>query len=510
MSHKKSNKINHSRDKPIEHCAVFGVTTNDLGFSVTKLLYDGLIAQQHRGQESSGISILKVGGNIYTYKKTGLVSKVLNNKVLSKFWGNVGIGHNRYATTGRALFEAPEYIQPYHYKNNEIEFSLAFNGTIPVFDEIKQKMDDMGRVFITDTDTEVIAQLIASIAMGTDDWPEILKITGRLLDGSFSLVLLTSNGDIYAMRDPKGFKPLCIGEKKTEDRNYYFVASESCALDNVGATLLRDVQPGEIVHLSHQKDIHSEMVLKSERTALCQFEFVYFARPDSIIDGVSVAEARLRMGENLAKNDEMLKNSEFRNNAIVVPVPDSGRSVAVGYAKQSGLPYVEGLMKNRYVWRTFIMPGQKQRKAAVKEKLNPIRSVIQGKDVILLDDSIVRGTTTKQIVNLLRESGGARSVHVRISCPPVVSACYMGIDFPTTQELIAGKNKKKFGDEQYIEEIRKAIGADSLLYQTIDDLKKSIGKTESQLCLACLTGEYPLKNIDKIKEMGKAVSKNRE
>ncbi len=503
------NKKIQLRDKPIEHCAVFGVTCNDIGYSVSKLLYNGLIALQHRGQESSGISIIKTGGNIHTYKKKGLVSNVLSKKTQSHFWGNIGIGHNRYATTGSSEYSSSDYIQPYHFKNNDLEFALAFNGTIPVYDTIKKKMDDMGRVFVTNTDTEVIAQLIGSIALGTEDWPEILKLASKFLKGSYSLIILTNEGDIYAMRDPLGFKPLCIGEFKTEKRNLYFVASESCALDVVGAKLLRDVKPGEIVHLSHQKDIHSEMILKAERTALCQFEFVYFARPDSIIDGVSVAQARSRMGKNLAMNDTQLLDPEFKKNAIIVPVPDSGRSAAVGYANEAKLPYVEGLMKNRYVWRTFIMPGQQKRKVAVKEKLNPIKSVIQGKDIILIDDSIVRGTTTKQIVSLLKEVGGAKSVHVRISCPPVVSACYMGIDFPTTDELIAGKNKKEFGELEYIEEIRKTIGADSLLYQTIDDLKKSIGKNESQLCLACLTGEYPLKFADKITEIGESVSKSR-
>ena len=502
------NQKSKLRDKPKEHCGVFGVTCNDIGFSVSKLLYTGLIALQHRGQESAGISVMKTGGKIYTYKKKGLVSKVLNNKVLSQFWGNVGIGHNRYATTGSSEYESLDFIQPFYYKNNEIEFSLAFNGTIPVYDDIKKKMDDMGRVFITNTDTEVIAQLIASLAMGTEDWPEVLKLASRFLDGSYSLILMTQSGDIYAMRDPLGFKPLCIGELKTEERNLYFVASESCALDAVQAKFLRDVKPGEIVHLSHQKDIHSEMVIKSDRTALCQFEFVYFARPDSVIDGISVAEARLRMGMNLAKRDPLLRDPEFRENAIVVPVPDSGRSAAVGYAKESKLPYTEGLMKNRYVWRTFIMPGQKKRKAAVKEKLNPIKSVVEGKDIILLDDSIVRGTTTKQIISLIREAG-AKSVNVRISCPPVVSACYMGIDFPTWEELIAGKTLNQFGQEHYIEEIQKIIGADTLMYQTLEDLRNAIGKKESQLCLACLTGKYPLKNVDKLSQIQSRMTKDR-
>ncbi|MFW9826534.1 MAG: amidophosphoribosyltransferase, partial [Candidatus Thorarchaeota archaeon] len=360
----------------------------------------------------------------------------------------------------------------------------------------------------TDTDTEVMAQLIGSIAQGTEDWPEVLTLASRLLDGSYSLILMTNEGDIYAIRDPLGFKPLCIGELKNSKRNIYFVASESCAIDVVGGSLIRDVEPGEIVHLSHQKDIHSESVIQSNRTALCQFEFVYFARPDSIIDGVSVAEARLKLGEYLAKNDPILKNPEIRENAVVVPVPDSGRSVAVGYAKESKLPYLEGLMKNRYVHRTFIMPGQAKRKIAVREKLNPIKNVVSGKDVILLDDSIVRGTTTQQIVSLLREKGKAKRVHLRISCPPIVSPCYMGIDFPTKTELIAGRFQQVYG-EGFIEEIRKESGADTLLYQTIEDLTKAIGKTKNQLCLACLTGDYPLKSVQKLAELEKSIVKSR-
>ena len=405
---------------------------------------------------------------------------MLNDKVLSKFCGNVGIGHNRYATTGSQEFESPDYMQPFHFKNNEIEFSLEFNGTIPNYAELKHDLEEKGRIFVTNTDTEVIAQLIASIALMTEGWPNILKTTSSSLDGSYSLLILTAEGEIYAIRDPLGFKPLCIGELRTEKRHFYIVSSESCGIDVLGGKLIRDVEPGEIVHLSHQKGIHSEMVLKSERTALCQFEFVYFARPDSIIDGVSVAQTRLQLGINLAKNDPLLDDLQLKKNTIVVPVPDSGRSVAVGYAQEAQLPYVEGLMKNRYVgWRTFIMPGQKNREAAVKEKLNPIKAFINGKNVIILDDSIVRGTTTKKIINLIREAG-AISVNVRISCPPVIRPCYMGIDFPTTSELIAGRFKNLYGVENYVEEIRKKIGADSLRYQTIDDLVSAIGKSKTQ------------------------------
>ena len=496
------------RDKLHDHCAVFGVTCNDIGFSVSKLIYQGLLALQHRGQESAGISILKTGGKISTYKKNGLVSKVLENEIITQFWGNIGIGHTRYSTTGAKRYKSSNYIQPFHFKNNEIEFSMAFNGTISNFDEIKNRMNDMGRVFTTDTDTEVMAQLIASIALGTEDWPEVLRLTSKLLDGSYSLILVTTEGDIYAMRDPLGFKPLCIGELKNSIRNLYFVASESCAIDAVDGTFLRDVKPGEIVHLSHQKDIHSETIINLNTTALCQFEYVYFARPDSIIDGVSVAEARLRLGMSLAKRDPLLKDNKLRNNLIVVPVPDSGRSVAVGYAKESRLPYVEGLMKNRYVHRTFILPGQQRRKIAVKEKLNPIRSAVEGKDIILLDDSIVRGTTTQQIVSLLKEIGRAKTVHLRISCPPIISPCYMGIDFPTKEELIAGRFQTIYR-ENFIEEIKKQIGADSLLFQTKEDLSKALRKTENQLCMACFTGNYPLKSVEKLREMEKSIGKSR-
>ncbi len=501
-------KKNLKMDKPVEQCAVFGVTCDDKAFSISKLLYLGLISLQHRGQESTGISILKTGGSIVTYKKKGLVSTVLNDDSLSKLWGNVGIGHNRYATTGAQEYNSLEYIQPYHFKNNEIEFSLAFNGTIPNYYELKQELEAKGRIFITNTDTEVIAHLLAYTANEADSWPEILKKVSKSLDGSYSLLILTKDGDIYAIRDPLGFKPLCIGEMITKERKHYIVSSESCGIDVVGGHLLRDVRPGEIVHLSSEKGIHSEMVIESERTALCQFEFVYFARPDSIIDDVSVAQTRLQLGINLAKNDPILTDTHFRENAIVVPVPDSGRSVAVGYAQEAKLPYMEGLMKNRYVWRTFIMPGQKKREAAVKEKLNPIKSFIEGKNVILLDDSIVRGTTTKKIISLIRNAG-ALSVNVRISCPPVIRPCYMGIDFPTTSELIAGRFKELYGNEAYVDEIRKKIGADSLRYQTIEDLMSAIGKRKDQLCMACLTGEYPLKSVNKIIELEKVISSDR-
>jgi amidophosphoribosyltransferase len=500
--------INSISEKPKEKCAVFGVICDDVNYSITQSLYTGLISLQHRGQESSGISLLKTGGDIFTYKRMGLVSKVLDKRHLFKYWGNIGIGHNRYATTGSEEFSSKDFIQPYHFENNRIEFSFGFNGTIANYNEIQERMKEKGHIFVNDTDTEVVAHLIASISLNTDKWPEILKRASERLDGSYSLVLLTSKGNIYAMRDPLGFKPLCIGKKTTKKRTFYYVASESCAIDTLGGELLRDVKPGEIIHLNYKDGIVQDMVLPSNKTAVCQFEFVYFARPDSIIDGVSVAEARLNMGRNLAKIDHRLEDPEFRKNAIVVPVPDSGRSAAVGYANESNLPYLEGLMKNRYVWRTFIMPGQQKRKSAVREKLNPIKSVVDGKDIILIDDSIVRGNTMKEIIKLIKKAG-AKSVNVRISAPAVISACYMGIDFPTTRELIAGRALNKSGRDAYIERVKNIIGADSLMYQTVKGLEEAIG-IETGLCEACLTGNYPLKSLEELSRVEESFAKTRK
>ncbi|TFF97962.1 MAG: amidophosphoribosyltransferase [Promethearchaeota archaeon] len=501
-------RSNSSLRKPKEHCAVFGVSCDDVEYSITQFLYTGLISLQHRGQESSGISLLKKRGKIFTYKREGLVSKVLDKRHLFKYWGNIGIGHNRYATTGSEEFSSVDLMQPYHFKNDKIDFSFGFNGTIANYKEIQEEMKEKGHIFVNDTDTEVIAQLIASISLTTNNWPDILEKATETLDGSYSLILLTSNGEIYAIRDPLGFKPLCIGRKRTKKRTFYFVASESCAIDSLGGEFMRDVKPGEILHIDYQEGVKRDLILSNNKTAVCQFEFVYFARPDSIIDGISVFEARLNMGKNLARNDPKLKDPEFIKNAIVVPVPDSGRSAAVGYANESGLPYLEGLMKNRYVWRTFIMPGQQKRKSAVQEKLNPIKSVVNDKDIILIDDSIVRGNTTKQIIKLIKEAG-AKSVNVRISAPPVISACYMGVDFPTTDELIAGKAFIKFGREKYIDRVKDIIGADTLIYQTIEGLEKAIG-LKSGLCMACLTGKYPLKTLDNLSKVEESFTQTRK
>jgi amidophosphoribosyltransferase len=486
-----------------ESCGIYGVVAKDPAQQVSKLIYDGLMSLQHRGQEAAGISV-NSKNQIYTYKQIGMVSEVLVPDVLKKCWGNVSIGHCRYGTAGSA--SSVKNAQPYQFESTQTSFSIAFNGNIANYDELKIKMVKKGRVFNTNSDTEVIANVLASISIGTDDWVEKLKILSKFLDGAYSLVLMTKEGDLYSIRDPMGFKPLCYGVLD-DPCKHEILSSESCAIDTVGGKLITDIKPGEIVHFSTDEEFHSEAIIGSEggRKALCMFEFVYFARPDSIIDGVSVAKARMEMGRNLAKTYPV-----DSDNAVVVPVPDSGRSASIGYAEESGHPYAEGLMKNRYVWRTFIMPGQNKRISMVRQKLNPVKSIISGKEVILIDDSIVRGNTTNFIVKMLKQAGASK-VHVRIACPPIREPCYMGVDFPTKNELIAGKLEFEYSDyERITNSVREKISADTLGYQTIAGLVKSIGKPINNLCLACLNGDYPLKNDPRKLNLEKTFTNNRE
>lgn len=424
---------------------------------------------------------------IWNYRDLGLVSQALTPEVLDRHWGNVGIGHVRYGTAGSSDLKN---AQPYLFRNNHTTFALAFNGNVANYDQLRKSLHEgKGRLFLSNSDTEVIAKAIASTSMATDDWVENLKFVSRFLDGSYSLLVLTRDGDLYVLRDPMGYKPLCYGTLDLNEETVVNLASsESCAIDAVGGQFLDDVKPGELIHLAPGGNIHSEGFVpnRTSRTALCQFEFVYFARPDSVIDGVPVEEVRVKMGRNLAKTHPV-----DSHHAVVVPVPDSGRSAALGYARQSGHPFAEGLMKNRYVWRTFIMPGQEKREDMVRQKLNPIKSVVRGRDVVLVDDSIVRGTTMRQIVRMLKRAGAA-SVHVRIACPEVREPCYMGVDFPTRRELIVGKMEVAKPDD-YLDAVRETIEADSLGYQTIDGLVDAIGLRKDQLCLACLDGNYPLR-----------------
>jgi amidophosphoribosyltransferase len=470
-------------EKPQDKCGIVGISSPDSKYNIAHDLYLGLMTLQHRGQESAGISIVNSTEKIYTFKDLGLVAQALDQETLKKYWGNFGIGHVRYGTTaGSDVY----FAQPYHIMTNQIEFSYAFNGTIANYMKLKVQLEDNGLTIIKDSDTEVLANLLASLSIDTKDWIEIFKIAAKFLDGSYSLTLLTPEGDLYAVRDPYGFKPLCHGKFNDDQRTRNIIASESCVMDTLHAEFIGDIKPGQILHIDRDGNMNKEIFCTNSRTALCQFEFVYFARPDSVIDGVPVNKARENFGKNLAKEHPV-----DLPDTIVVPIPDSGRSAALGFAKESGLTYEEGLMKNRYSWRTFIMPTA--RKKAVSEKLNAIRSTLKDKNVVLVDDSIVRGTTISQIISLLRR-GGAKSVHVRISCPPVKSPCYMGIDFPTKQELLAGR-MEKIDNENYIELIRKEIGADSLGYQSLEGLIQSIGLRKDQLCLACLTEEYLIKSI---------------
>jgi len=456
-----------------EKCGVVGVTSivNKTNNEISEAIYKALYSLQHRGQEAAGIA-LSNGREIHVYKGLGLVSEVFTKDVLLKLKGSLGIGHVRYSTTpGLTVEEA----QPFAVKNPKFSFSLAFNGTITNYLDIKDMLAKQGMVFVTKTDTEVLAKLLAkNLVDSRMDYVEAFKLTASEIDGACSLVLVNDKGELYAYRDPLGFKPLCIGRVN----DLVVVASETCALDVLAGfnnCEYEPINPGELVRIC-EGSIEKIQLTNSPRRARCMFEYVYFSRPDSIFDGISVYKARERIGRELAKRFPA-------DGDVVVPVPDSGRTAALGYSLELGIPFAEGLMKNRYVGRTFIMPGQDLRDEMVSIKLNVIKEVINDRRVILIDDSIVRGTTMKRIVKLLRK-GGAREIHVRISCPPIISACYMGIDFPTKRELIARMMS--------LDELTRYIEADTLRYNTVDGLLAGIGLSESELCLACLTGKYPL------------------
>ncbi|RLI64400.1 MAG: amidophosphoribosyltransferase [Promethearchaeia archaeon] len=467
-------------DKPHEECGIIGVISKDPSVHVAQTIFQGLMALQHRGQEAAGISIVDANKTIHTFKQEGLVFEALTQDILAKLWGNIGIGHVRYGTAGSGdILNA----QPFHYETTQTPpFSIAFNGNITNYPILKEKLGTKGRIFLTNGDTEVIANLLASNHMVAENWVENLAFTTRLLDGAFSIILLTNEGDIYAYRS--GNKPLCLGTATLLGTELYIIASESCAITSLGGTLLRDVAPGEIIHVHQDHFFHSEQIMPVSPHH-CIFEYVYFARGDSLIDNRSVHRTREQLGRNLAREEK----SKF-SSAIVVPVPDSGRSAALGYAYESNIPYDEGLMKNRYVFRSFIAPSQAERMNLVRMKLNAVETIIKGKEVILFDDSIVRGTTMTRIVNLLREAG-AKKVHVRSSSPPIANPCFYGVDFPSQQELIfVRKINLSKSYEEAIELIREEIGADSLQYLSIEGLIQAINLPKEKLCLACLNGKY--------------------
>lgn len=457
---------NEQDSKPRDKCGVFACQAP--GRLVAVDMFNGMMAIQHRGQESAGIAAVNGSGDIRVHVGMGLASLVFTNKELQYLHGDSAIGHIRYATTGASdLTNA----QPFVFKMPELQVAIGFNGNIVNYDELKTELENSGTVFISTTDTEVIGQLfIHELESGQTDYFAAMKTVMQKLDGAYSIVLLTGRGEIIACRDPKGFKPLCMGRRD----GAVFLASESAALDTVDAVFEREILPGEVV-IIHKGEVKSKRLIVEERHGHCMFEYVYFMRPDAIFEGKHVYKVRENLGRSLARTYKI-------NADVVIPIPDSGRSAALGFSKESGIPFEEGLIKNRYVWRTFIMPSDKARKSGVKLKLNAVRDIVKGKRVVLVDDSIVRGTTMAKIVRMVREAG-AKEVHLVISCPPIKAPCYMGVDFSTYKELIAS--------DKTIKEIAEFLGADSVNYVTIEGLLESIGLPKTDLCMACLDEDYP-------------------
>ena len=458
-------------DKFKDECGVVALYSNP---EAAKLAYLGLHALQHRGQESAGI-VSTDAVSMYAHRAMGLVADIFTEEVLEKLSGTLAIGHTRYSTAGdSALLNA----QPIMVDCNKGMIALAHNGNLVNAQQIRSRLDAQGSIFQTTSDTEVIVHLIAQSREET--LPDAIADALRRIEGAFSLVIM-SRDRVFAVRDPRGFRPLSMGRIPGGVRKDTIVfASETCAFDLIGATFERDVNPGEMVVVGPE-GVYSRYFSSQTAQSSCIFEHVYFSRPDSVIFGRSVAESREKLGRQLAV--EAPADAD-----LVVPVPDSGVAAAMGYSVESGIPLQMGLIRNHYVGRTFIEPEQRVRDFGVKLKLNPVRSVLAGKRVVLIDDSIVRGTTSRKIVRMVRDAG-AREVHMRISCPPTVSPCFYGVDTPSKKQLIAA-NKT-------VDEIRDYIDADSLAYLSIEGLKQACGESESlTYCSACYTGKYPTQVVD--------------
>lgn len=458
-----------------EKCGVVGIYSKDKEQHVSRSIFGCLLALQHRGQESGGIYTC-CENEIRGKKEMGLVSEVFREGVTGLF-GNKGIGHVRYSTAGLSTIEN---AMPYYFDSPFIRFALSYNGTLTNHNELRKEYREKGHDLRLSTDTEVLALVIAkNVLENNKDYIKGIKESMKILEGAYSVVLLDDKGEVYGFKDPIGFKPLCIGKAK----DLSIIASESVGIDVLKGKLIKNLEPGEIVKIEDDGSFSHFKGPKCKRQGFCMFEFVYFARPDSILknnSNESVENVREKLGINLAKTHPVKAD-------VIVPIPDSGRSAASGYHRESGIEYNEALIKNRYIHRTFIMPTQKARDYSVYLKLNVIKEYVKDKDVILVDDSIVRGTTCRQIVKLVKDAG-AKKVHLRISCPPLIAPCYMGVDFPRKKELIASKKS--------IEEIKKSLKVDSLGYQTLDGLVDAIGLKKNQLCLACLNNEYPTKLED--------------
>jgi amidophosphoribosyltransferase len=462
-------------DKFREECGVVAIYGHP---EAAKLAYLGLYALQHRGQESAGICTAEEG-QIYCHKAMGHVADIFTSQVLTTLPGELAIGHTRYSTTGdTVLLNA----QPFSVLCSKGRVALAHNGNITNSSELRTELARRGSVFQASSDTEVILHLVAHSKERT--LSGALREALLQLEGAFSLVFLAEDRIIVA-RDPHGFRPLAVGEMEVSGgHKCYVFASETCAFDLIGAVYLHDVDPGEMVMVGPE-GITRERWAPEQARAQCVFEHVYFSRPDSIVFGRAVEESRENLGRLLAR--EAPADAD-----LVVPVPDSGVAAAIGYASESGLPYRQALIRNHYVGRTFIEPSQAIRDFGVKLKLNPVRHLLQGKRVVLVDDSIVRGTTSRKIVRMVRQAG-AREVHLRISCPPTISPCFYGVDTPTRSELI--------GSNHTVEEIRRFVEADSLGYLSLASLRKAVDDDQRhEYCYACYTGDYPteLVNIEQL------------
>jgi len=448
-----------------EECGVFAIY--DPKGNCAESVYYGLYALQHRGQESCGIAVNK-NRDIFHYKDMGLVNEVFTQDILDKLDGTMAVGHVRYSTTGESLRENAQPLVLRYAKGN---IALAHNGNLVNKDALIDELSQTGAIFQTTTDTETIAYMIAKQRLHTRSIEEAVEKTINKLVGAFSLIVMSPT-KIIASRDPWGFRPLCMGKKD----DAIIFSSESCALDSIGAEFVRDVEPGEIIVVQNGKIKTINTYKCSKPKSMCIFEYIYFARPDSTIEGQNAHESRMLAGRMLAKESPVDAD-------VVIGVPDSGISAALGYSLESGIPYGLGFIKNKYIGRTFIQPSQAMRENAVRIKLNVLKDTVAGKRVIMIDDSIVRGTTSKRIVNLLREAG-ATEVHVRSSSPPFMWPCYFGTDVPSRDQLIACNHT--------MDEIKKIINADSLAFLSIDALDKITPNTAPGFCTGCFTGKYPV------------------
>lgn len=445
-----------------ESCGVFGIYAP--GEDASRVSFFAIYAQQHRGQESAGIATSD-GSQIRLHTAMGLVAQVFDEEGLSRLKGNIAIGHNRYSTTGssRAINAQPILVEA-----PGGGLALAHNGNLVNAEFLRRELIEGGCQLFTSTDSEVLAQLIVCSPGKT--WPEKISHVMHRLQGAYSLAILTPEA-LIGVRDPLGVRPLCLGKFNSG----WVLASESCALDHIGAEFIREIEPGEIV-LIDSSGVHSFKDACGGRRAVCIFEYIYFARPDSIINGRLLYPARQAMGRELAR--------EYPVDAdLVIGIPDSATAAGIGYSQESGIPFTEGLLKNRYVGRTFIQPDQRIRDLGVQLKFNPLPEVLSGKRVVVVDDSIVRGTTTPHVVSLLRRAG-AKEVHMRICAPPIRHPCFFGVDMATRWELIAA--------QRTVPEICEFIGADTLGYLSLEGLLKAVDLPRETFCLACFTGEYPI------------------